>query len=195
MSKPVGPYTPIVRGGDLLFTAGQVGIADGAIVDGGLEPELRQVFVNLRSVLSGAGASLADVVKTTVFLADMGDYAAMNEIYMEEFGDHRPARSAVAVKELPLGARIEIEAIATVCAGGLDARPPSSGRLTRMDVGTIIFIVVLVIAMPVGVLLSMTALAGIFGGLIGRNSDLDNVDDDGEPNEYLQLSDANPYDG
>ncbi|MGB1681247.1 MAG: hypothetical protein ACPHFO_02815 [Acidimicrobiales bacterium] len=64
-----------------------------------------------------------------------------------------------------------------------------------MDVGTIIFIVVLVIAMPVGVLLSMTALAGIFGGLIGRNSDLDNVDDDGEPNEYLQLSDANPYDG
>ena len=64
-----------------------------------------------------------------------------------------------------------------------------------MDVGTILFIVVLVIAMPVGVLLSMTALAGIFGGLIGRNSDLDNVDDDGEPNEYLQLSDANPYDG
>ena len=64
-----------------------------------------------------------------------------------------------------------------------------------MDVGTIIFIVVLVIAMPVGVLLSMTALAGVFGGLIGRNSDLDNVDDDGEPNEYLQLSDANPYDG
>ncbi len=64
-----------------------------------------------------------------------------------------------------------------------------------MDAGTIIFIVVLVIAMPVGVLLSMTALAGILGGLIGRNSDLDNVDDDGEPNEYLQLSDANPYDG
>ena len=64
-----------------------------------------------------------------------------------------------------------------------------------MDVGTIIFIVVLVIAMPVGVLLSMTALAGILGGLIGRNSDLDNIDDDGEPNEYLQLSDANPYDG
>ncbi len=64
-----------------------------------------------------------------------------------------------------------------------------------MDAGTIIFIVVLVIAMPVGVLLSMTALAGILGGLIGRNSDLENVDDDGEPNEYLQLSDANPYDG
>ena len=114
MSKPVGPYTPIVRGGDLLFTAGQVGIADGAIVEGGLAAELRQVFVNLRSVLSSADASLNDVVKTTVFLTDIGDYAAMNEIYMEEFGDHRPARSAVAVKELPLGAKIEIEAIAAV---------------------------------------------------------------------------------
>ncbi|MGA0237258.1 MAG: RidA family protein [Acidimicrobiales bacterium] len=114
MSKPVGPYTPIVRGGDLLFTAGQVGIADGAIVEGGLEAELRQVFVNLRSVLSSANASLADVVKTTVFLVDMDDYATMNEIYMEEFGDHRPARSAVAVAKLPLGAQIEIEAIATV---------------------------------------------------------------------------------
>ena len=114
MSKPVGPYTPIVRGGDLLFTAGQVGIADGKIVDGGLEAELRQVFANLRAVLSSANASLADVVKTTVFLVDMDDYAAMNEIYMEEFGDLRPARSAVAVAKLPLGAKIEIEAIAAV---------------------------------------------------------------------------------
>lgn len=114
MSKPVGPYTPIVRGGDLLFTAGQVGIADGAIVEGGLEAELRQVFANLRGVLSSANASLADVVKTTVFLVDMDDYATMNEIYMEEFGEHRPARSAVAVAKLPLGAQVEIEAIATV---------------------------------------------------------------------------------
>jgi 2-iminobutanoate/2-iminopropanoate deaminase len=72
------------------------------------------VFVNLRSVLSSAGASLADVAKTTVFLTDMDHYAAMNEIYVEEFGDHRPARSAVAVAALPLGALIEIEAIATV---------------------------------------------------------------------------------
>jgi len=114
MSKPVGPYSPIVRGGDLLFTAGQVGIADGQIVDGGLEAELRQVFANLRGVLSSANASLADVVKTTVFLTDMDHYGRMNEIYMEEFGDHRPARSAVVVKELPLGAIIEIEAVATV---------------------------------------------------------------------------------
>lgn len=114
MSTPVGPYSPITRGGDLLFTAGQVGIADGALVEGGLEPELRRTFVNLRSVLSSAGASLADVVKTTVFLVDMDDYATMNEIYMEEFGDHRPARSAVAVAALPLGASVEIEAVASV---------------------------------------------------------------------------------
>ncbi len=114
MSKPVGPYTPIVRGGDLLFTAGQVGIAEGVLVEGGLENELRQAFTNLRGVLSSANASLADVVKTTVFLADMADYGRMNEIYMEEFGDHRPARSAVQVAALPLGARVEIEAVATV---------------------------------------------------------------------------------
>lgn len=114
MSTPVGPYSPITRGGDLLFTAGQVGIAEGALVEGGLEPELRRVFVNLRSVLSSADASLHDVVKTTVFLVDMDDYATMNEIYMEEFGDHRPARSAVAVAALPIGARVEIEAVASV---------------------------------------------------------------------------------
>ena len=114
MSKPVGPYTPIVPGGDLLFTSGQIGLADGAIVEGGLEAQLRQVFVNLRDVLSSANASLADVVKTTVFLVDMADYAVMNDIYVEEFGDHRPARSAVAVAKLPLGAQIEIEAVATV---------------------------------------------------------------------------------
>lgn len=114
MSTPVGPYSPIVRGGDLLFTAGQVGIDEGGLVEGGLEPELRRAFVNLRAVLASADASLADVVKTTVFLVDMDDYAEMNRIYTEEFGGHRPARSAVAVAQLPIGARVEIEAIATV---------------------------------------------------------------------------------
>jgi 2-iminobutanoate/2-iminopropanoate deaminase len=114
MSTPVGPYTPIVRAGDVLFTSGQIGIIDGAIVEGGIEAELRQVFVNLRGVLQSAGAGLGDVVKTTVFLVDMADYAKMNEIYVEEFGDHRPARSAVAVAQLPLGAQIEIEAIASI---------------------------------------------------------------------------------
>ncbi len=114
MSTPVGPYTPIVRGGDLLFCSGQIGIVDGGIVAGGLEPQLRQAFANLRGVLSSANASMADVVKTTVFLVDMDDYSSMNEIYMEEFADHRPARSAVAVASLPLGAQIEIEAIAKI---------------------------------------------------------------------------------
>ncbi len=114
MSTPVGPYTPIVRGGDLLYTSGQIGIAGGALVDGGLENELRRAFVNLREVLSSANASLSDVIKTTVFLADIDDYAEMNRIYMQEFGDHRPARSAVAVAALPLGARVEIEAIASI---------------------------------------------------------------------------------
>jgi 2-iminobutanoate/2-iminopropanoate deaminase len=113
MSTPVGPYSPFVRAGDLVFTAGQVGILDGAIVEGGLEPQLRQVFINLRSVLDSAGTSITDVVKTTVFLVDMDDYAEMNRIYMEEFANHRPARSAVAVAQLPLGARVEIEAIAS----------------------------------------------------------------------------------
>jgi 2-iminobutanoate/2-iminopropanoate deaminase len=113
MSTPVGPYSPFVRAGDLVFTAGQVGILDGAIVEGGLEPQLRQVFINLRSVLDSAGTSITDVVKTTVFLVDMDDYAEMNRIYVEEFANHRPARSAVAVAQLPLGARVEIEAIAS----------------------------------------------------------------------------------
>ncbi len=112
MSTPVGPYSPFVRSGDLVFTSGQVGILDGAIVEGGLEPQLRQVFINLRAVLDSAGTSITDVIKTTVFLVDMDDYAEMNRIYVEEFANHRPARSAVAVAQLPLGARVEIEAIA-----------------------------------------------------------------------------------
>ncbi|MGF1598586.1 MAG: RidA family protein [Acidimicrobiales bacterium] len=110
MSKPVGPYTPLVEVGDWLVCSGQVGIADGAIVDGGLEAELRQALANLASLLEGAGASLSDVVKTTVFLTDMDDYGEMNRVYVEVFGDHRPARSAVAVAALPVGARIEVEA-------------------------------------------------------------------------------------
>ncbi|MEM7340908.1 MAG: RidA family protein [Actinomycetota bacterium] len=110
MSKPVGPYTPIVEAGPWLICSGQVGIADGALVDGGVEAELRQAMANMAGLLEGAGASMNHVVKTTVFLTDMGDYAAMNAIYIELFGDHRPARSAVAVKQLPIGAAIEIEA-------------------------------------------------------------------------------------
>ena len=111
MSKPVGPYTPIVKAGPWLVTSGQIGIADGALADG-FEAQLRQAMANLAGVLEGEGASLSDVTKTTVFLVDMDDYAAMNSIYTELFGDHRPARSAVAVAQLPLGAVVEIEASA-----------------------------------------------------------------------------------
>jgi len=110
VSKPVGPYTPIVEAGPWLICSGQVGIVDGALVEGGLEPELRQALANMAGLLESQGASLADVAKTTVFLTDMDDYSEMNRIYVEVFGDHRPARSAVAVAALPIGARIEVEA-------------------------------------------------------------------------------------
>ena len=110
MATPVGPYTPVVRAGDWLICSGQIGIADGKIVEGGLEAELRQAMANLRALLEGEGASLDAVAKTTVFLTDMAHYGAMNEVYTELFGDHRPARSAVAVAALPLGAVVELEA-------------------------------------------------------------------------------------
>ena len=110
MTKPVGPYTPVVRAGDWLVVSGQVGVADGKLVTGGLEAELRQALTNMGALLEGEGASLADVVKTTVYLRHIDDYAAMNSIYTEVFGDHRPARSALAVAGLPLGASVEVEA-------------------------------------------------------------------------------------
>ena len=118
MSKPVGPYTPIVRAGDWLVVSGQVGIADGKLVTGGLDAELRQAITNLAGLLASEGASLSDVTKTTVFLKHLGsDYARMNEVYVELFGDHRPARSAIGVDDLPIGALVEVEAWAHVEAG------------------------------------------------------------------------------
>jgi 2-iminobutanoate/2-iminopropanoate deaminase len=106
----IGPYTPVIRAGEWLVVSGQVGIVDGNLVPGGLEQELRQAIENLRGQLDSQGASLTNVVKTTVFLRHMSDYALMNEVYMDEFGDHRPARSAIGVAELPLGALVEVEA-------------------------------------------------------------------------------------
>lgn len=108
--RPVGPYTPIVRAGGWLICSGQVGLSGGAIVEGGVEAQLKQALTNMAELLRSEGAELSDVVKTTVFLVDMADYAAMNETYVAAFGDHRPARSAVAVAALPLGARVEVEA-------------------------------------------------------------------------------------
>jgi 2-iminobutanoate/2-iminopropanoate deaminase len=106
----IGPYTPAVRAGDWLVVSGQVGIVDGKLVPGGLEQELRQAIANLRAQLETNGAALTNVVKTTVFLRHMSDYALMNEVYVEELGEHRPARSAIGVAELPLGALVEVEA-------------------------------------------------------------------------------------
>ena len=109
-AKPVGPYTPAVRAGDWLIVSGQVGLADGKLVPGGLEAELRQALANLRGHLEANGAEMSNVVKTTVFLRHMSDYALMNEVYIELFGDHRPARSAIGVADLPIGALVEVEA-------------------------------------------------------------------------------------
>jgi 2-iminobutanoate/2-iminopropanoate deaminase len=113
--KPVGAYTPVVRAGDWLIVSGQVGIGPGGqMVGGGTAGELRQAIANLEAQLATRGARLDQVVKTTVFLRHMSDYTQMNEVYIEGFGDHRPARSAVGVAELPIGALVEIEAWAWV---------------------------------------------------------------------------------
>ncbi len=118
MSKPLGPYTPIVRAGHWLVVSGQLGLADGKLLTGGLEDELRQAIANLATLLASEGATLNDVVKTTVFLRHLGsDYPKMNEVYMDAFGDHRPARSAIGVADLPLGALVEVEAWAHVGGG------------------------------------------------------------------------------
>ena len=110
MSTPVGPYSPIVRAGDFLVASGQLGLRDGQMVAGGVPEETTQAIANLAALLEGEGATLDDVVKTTVFLRHMRDFHIMNEAYVAGFGDHRPARSAFAVAELPMVALVEIEA-------------------------------------------------------------------------------------
>lgn len=114
--KAIGPYSVGVRLGHLVFTAGQLGIerATGELVPGGIEAEARQALTNLKSVLEASGSSLDLVVKTTVFLRDMNDFAAMNAVYGEFFTRAYPARSAVQVAALPKGGAVEIEAIAVV---------------------------------------------------------------------------------
>jgi 2-iminobutanoate/2-iminopropanoate deaminase len=112
--RAIGPYSQATRAGGFLFTAGQVGFdpATGELVDGGIAGQTQQVLKNINGILQAGGVELSDVVKTTVFLVDMADFAAMNEAYAAAFGEHRPARSTVAVAALPRGARVEIEAIA-----------------------------------------------------------------------------------
>lgn len=112
--KPIGPYVQATTTGGMLFCSGQIAIdhTTGKLIDGDVSAQTRRALLNLAAVLSAGGASLGDVVKTTVFLVDMGDFAAMNEVYGEVFSDSPPARSTVAVAALPAGARVEIEAIA-----------------------------------------------------------------------------------
>ena len=111
MSKPVGPYTPAVKAGDFVFTSGQIPIIDGQIVTGGIEIQFKQALDNLKTVIESQSASLNQVIKTTIFVTDMSNYASINDIYINFFGDHRPARSVVQVSALPLEALIEIEAV------------------------------------------------------------------------------------
>jgi 2-iminobutanoate/2-iminopropanoate deaminase len=114
--RAIGPYSQGITANGFLFTAGQVGFdpASGELVDGGIAEQTHRVLQNIRAILRAGGTDIANVVKTTVFLVDMADFALMNEVYAEFFGDHRPARSTVAVASLPRGARVEIEAVAAV---------------------------------------------------------------------------------
>ena len=111
MSKPLGPYTPIVRAGDWIIVSGQLGVKDGALVSGGVAAQTAQAIVNLKSQLASMGATTDDVAKTLCFLTDIDTFATFNEAYVAGFGDHRPARSTVGVAALPLaGGMVEIEA-------------------------------------------------------------------------------------
>ena len=110
----IGPYSQAVAVDGWVFCSGQIPMdpASGQLVGGGIEAQTEQVLTNLAAVLEAAGSSLSHVVKTTVFLKDMSDFPGMNEVYARHFGDHRPARAAVAVRTLPKDVSVEIEAIA-----------------------------------------------------------------------------------
>jgi len=110
----IGPYSQAIQVGNLIFTSGQIPIdpATGSFVEGGIKEQTRQSLSNVQAILREAGLSMSNVIKTTVFMADMNDFAAMNEVYAQFFAEPFPARSAVAVKTLPKGALVEIEVIA-----------------------------------------------------------------------------------
>lgn len=110
----IGPYSQAVQVGNMLFASGQLGIdpATGNFVEGGVKEQTAQAFRNVQAILQEAGYTINDVVKTTVFLADMGDFVAMNEVYASQFEGTFPARSAVAVKTLPKNGLVEVEVIA-----------------------------------------------------------------------------------
>jgi 2-iminobutanoate/2-iminopropanoate deaminase len=115
-AKPIGPYSPGIRAGNLLFLSGQVGFdpSTGALVDGDITAQTDQVMRNIGALLKAAGADFTHVVRTTVFLADMNEFAAMNAVYGRYVVDPPPARSTVQVAALPRNARVEIDAIAMI---------------------------------------------------------------------------------
>lgn len=114
--RAIGPYSQAVIHAGLLYSAGQIALDPGTmeLVAGDTAAQTEQVFANLKAVLAEAGTSLASVLKTTVYLADMGDFQSMNAVYARHFGEHRPARSTVAAAGLPKGARVEIDVVAAV---------------------------------------------------------------------------------
>ena len=110
----IGPYSQAIRVGNIIFTSGQIPIdpATGSFVEGGIKEQTRQALTNAQNILKEAGTDLSHVVKTTVYLSDIANFAPMNEVYAEFFTEPYPARSAVAVKDLPKGALVEIEVLA-----------------------------------------------------------------------------------
>lgn len=110
MTKPLGPYTPVVRAGDWIIVSGQLGVKDGVLVEGGVAAQTAQAVENLEEQLATMGATLADIAKTLCFLTDMDTFATFNEAYVAGFAGSRPARSTIGVAALPLGGAVEIEA-------------------------------------------------------------------------------------
>lgn len=113
---PIGPYSQAIKSGNMLFCSGQIPLdpKTGEMKSASIEEETRQVLTNLSAVVSSGGATLSDVVKTTIFLTDLGNFATVNAIYDEFFGASKPARSTVQVSALPKGANVEIECIAII---------------------------------------------------------------------------------
>lgn len=113
--QAIGPYSQAVKVNGMVYTSGQIALtSDGKMLEDDVVVQTKQVLENLSAVLEAAGSSMGQVVKTTIFLDSMDDFATVNEIYAEAFGDHKPARSTVAVKTLPKNALVEIDAIAMV---------------------------------------------------------------------------------
>ncbi|GAC1457703.1 MAG: RidA family protein [Candidatus Limnocylindrales bacterium] len=117
--KAIGPYSQAITAGGVVYCAGQVALdpATGEPVTGDVKVQTARVLDNLAAVLAAAGSDLAHVVKTTVYLTDLGEFAAMNEVYASRFGDHRPARATVGISSLPKGLQVEIDCVALIAAG------------------------------------------------------------------------------